>query len=52
VFSGHYVTGGVTSGYLRQLEQNRSDAAKARRERLLSSLRDEAENQGELFGAA
>ncbi|NNF51697.1 MAG: amidophosphoribosyltransferase, partial [Gammaproteobacteria bacterium] len=42
VFSGHYVTGGVTSGYLRQLEQNRSDAAKARRERLLSSLRDEA----------
>jgi len=31
-FSGEYVTGDVTKAYLRKLESNRSDAAKARRE--------------------
>ncbi len=50
VFSGHYVTGDVTPAYLKQLEQSRSDAAKARRERLLSSLQEEPDSQGELFG--
>jgi amidophosphoribosyltransferase len=30
-FSGHYVTGDVSVEYLRRLEEDRSDAAKARR---------------------
>ncbi len=31
VFNGEYVTGDVSSSYLRQLGKNRSDAAKSRR---------------------
>lgn len=48
VFSGEYVTGGVTPAYLSALEKSRCDAAKARRERLVAGV--EADGQGELFG--
>ncbi|CAG8669089.1 9328_t:CDS:10, partial [Racocetra fulgida] len=36
VFSGHYVTGGVTNEYLDRLERSRSDLAKSSRENLHS----------------
>ncbi|MGD8574074.1 MAG: amidophosphoribosyltransferase [Gammaproteobacteria bacterium] len=38
VFSGHYVTGDISEGYLRRLEQDRSDAAKASRESELETV--------------
>ncbi len=50
VFSGHYVSGDVDAAYLAELELNRSDAAKARRERILARVQEDPDGQGELFG--